>query len=414
MREWLNGRASASQAENRGFDSRFPLQMEVNIMAYRVTKRTSYGSRILNSFVGVLVGIALIIGMSILLFVNEGRFNLAELASEAQEITAPNATLDNELIWYKGNLTGEDLMVYDAVIKNANYIRLTSSVDVYAWIETSRTETRDNFGGSQEQVTIYEYHLGWTSNPQAPSTFEDPDFRDKPAILSTELEAFKVDKFNTTVKAGEFSVDTSILSIDEVSNLPLTAATLNEDVLNDDIINTGTHIYYKSIGSNGPATPEFGDIRVQYSYTPAIIEGVLVGKAQGDSIVRFTNEDGSVYRFFMASSLEEVVSILDSEHKTTTWLLRLIGTLLMCIGFSLLTGPFSTLLMVVPMLGKASKFLLGIVSFLIGFVYSVLIIVLSAIIHNPIALVIAIAIVILAVVMGYKKSKQKTATKKAK
>jgi len=378
-------------------------------MAYTVTKRQSYGSRILNSFVGVLIGIALIIGMSILLYWNEGRYNPADLAETAQQITAANAaSLDGQLVWYKGTLTGGQMNYTDDVILDSNYLYIQREVEIYAWIESSHTETHDNMGGSQDTTTTYTYALGWTSTPEDPAEFESPEDRNKPKADFHGIGAYEVQ--NSSITTADFTIDSSALKIDGAAEMPLTPdVTVDSAALNENILINGKYIYFKAEGSTGPSTPSFNDIRVKYTYIPSGLNGVLIGRANGNSIVEFSNEDASLYRFFKASALEEVVATLNSEHKASTWMFRIIGTILMCVGFALLTGPFSTLLMVVPFLGKASNFILGIVSFLIGFVYSFLVIVISAIIHNWIALVIAIGIIVVLVMVGISKKKKRPA-----
>ncbi len=51
-------------------------------------KRTGYFKRIINSFVGALVGILLFFGSFAVLFINEGRENLAEYARESKVFDA--------------------------------------------------------------------------------------------------------------------------------------------------------------------------------------------------------------------------------------------------------------------------------------------------------------------------------------
>jgi hypothetical protein len=215
---------------------------------------------------------------------------------------------------------------------------------------------------------------------------------------------------NNNITTEDFTVDAGDIIIDGVRNLPLTSGdTVSAAALNENVLISGEYIYYKAVGSTGPATPSMNDIRVKYTYIPGVIEGVLLGKAEGNSIVKFTNEDASLYRFFQGSTLEAAVATLNAEHKASTWLFRIIGAIGMCLGFALLTGPFSTILMVVPFLGHASKFILGIATFLVGFLYSVVVIAISAIFHNMIALIIAIAIIILLILIGISKRKKKTA-----
>lgn len=376
-------------------------------MAYKVTSRRSYGSRIMNSFVGVLLGIALIIGMSILLFWNEGRYNLADLAKNAQELTATNASsLEGQLVWHKCTLQGGTMtFLNDDVIIDNNYIYLERNVEVYAWIESSETKTHDNIGGSQDVETVYSYKLGWTDNPVDPVNFQDPEMHTKQAPI---VNIASMQYRNPNITIDKYSIDADTLEISSIQELILKSGeTVEAGALSEEALISGNYIYYKAPLSTGPNNPSFNDIRVKYQYIPASLDGLIIGKIKGNSLVKFINEDAEIYRFFDANTLEEAVSQLNQEYKTTTWMLRIIGSIAMCVGFALLTGPFSTLLMVLPMLGNASKFLLGIVSFLIGAVYSVIVIVISAVFHNPIALAVAIGIIILLVIMGIRKKKKK-------
>ena len=378
------------------------------IMAYSVTKHQSYGSRIINSFVGVLIGIGLIIGMSFMLFWNEGRYNPADLAVEAQEVTSLNAeSLEGQLVWYKGTLSGGP-MVYDTIITNANYIALNRTAEVYAWIEEEHSHTTNNTGGSSDTTYTYTHNLGWTNSPVNPTSFKDPDYRNLPLAVAAYNNAPFI---NTDVSTADFDIDIATLEIDGERDLTLNSSTVNDLTAQPDLSISGNYIYCKALGSTGPATPSFGDTRLSYTYIPATLEGVLLGKVEGDSIVSYSNDDAKLYRFFQVSTLEQVVAQLDSEHTSSTWMYRIIGTILMCVGFALLTGPFSTILMVLPFLGNASKFILGIISFLVGAVFSFLVIVISAILHNLIALIIALAIIILLVIIGVNKSKKKKLSK---
>ena len=381
-------------------------------MAYTVTSRKSYGSRLLNSVFGVLIGIALIVGMSVMLFWNEGRYNPADLAKEAQEITLSNtSSLEGQLVYYNCTLTGT-AMTYDTIVSDSNYLYLNKKVEVYAWIETSETETHDNYGGSETTETTYYYNLGWTDSPQNPSTFADSAERTKPLAVAAETANSWE---NSAIDAGDFGIDQDalfdgpfVLNNDENLHL-VSGETVKTSYLNDDRILSGDYVYIKASGSGGPTTPAFNDTRVSYTCVPSGISGILLGKASNGDIISFSNEDTTLYRFLPVDTLDAAVTFLDEEHNSSLWMLRIIGTIVMCLGFALLTKPLSTLLMVLPFLGHASEFILGIASFLVGFLFSVLVILISMIIHNIIALIIALAVLILIVIWGAKKAKKRAA-----
>ncbi|MBQ3781096.1 MAG: hypothetical protein II801_04835, partial [Bacteroidaceae bacterium] len=79
-------------------------------MAYQTTTTTSYGQRVGNSFKGILTGIVLFIGGTVLLWWNEGRaVKTDKMLNEAEEVTVEmsdiskvDATFDGKLVWATG------------------------------------------------------------------------------------------------------------------------------------------------------------------------------------------------------------------------------------------------------------------------------------------------------------------------
>jgi hypothetical protein len=350
--------------------------------------------------------------MSVLLFWNEGRYNPADLAKDAQEITTANAsTLEGQLVYYNCTLTGAD-MTYDTIASGGDYLYLGKKVEVYAWIETSETETHDNYGGSQTTETTYYYNLGWTESPQDPATFADSSERTKPLAVAAETANSWE---NSAIDAGDFGIDQDALfdgpfvSNNDMALHLVSGETVQASYLNADRILSGDYVYIKAAGSGGTSTHAFKDTRVSYTYLTSGISEILLGKASSGDILSFSNEDATLYRFLPVDTLDQAVAFLDQEHKSSLWMIRIIGTIVMCIAFAMLTKPLSTLLMVLPFLGHASNFLLGIASFLVGLLFSALVIVISMIVHNIIALIIALAVLILIIIWGAKKAKQRAA-----
>ena len=121
----------------------------------RVEKK-SYGKRILDSFVGVLIGFLLFIGSFIVLFINEGRENLANYARQASEYNQGETYEENDLVYIVGSLSATNFAA-DNYLKEDGYIYLERIVEMYAYIEDEHTKTKEKLGGSTESIYTYSY-----------------------------------------------------------------------------------------------------------------------------------------------------------------------------------------------------------------------------------------------------------------
>ena len=138
---------------------------------FREVTTVSWFGRIKRSVLGVGIGILLIAGMVFLLFWNEGRAvqtakSLAEGASAVVSVAADAADPANEgkLVHVSGPVTAT------AVPQDADFgvaiesVRLVRKVEMYQWIETSKSETKTKVGGGEETVTTYSYSKGWSDD----------------------------------------------------------------------------------------------------------------------------------------------------------------------------------------------------------------------------------------------------------
>jgi len=74
---------------------------------------------------------------------------------------------------------------------------------------------------------------------------------------------------------------------------------------------------------------------------------------------------------------------------------------------SALFGPISVLLDFLPIFGTISRFVIGIITFSVAFILSIVTILISMIIHNPIALIVALVIVLGAIIIFFTVWKNK-------
>jgi hypothetical protein len=139
--------------------------------------------------------------------------------------------------------------------------------------------------------------------------------------------------------------------------------------------------------------PEVGDIRINFTAVNTGKKVTLFGKLAGSEIIPYYHKGKTRLYRALSGTHDEAVATLKTEHKVMGWILRIVGFVLMWIGLTLIYGPISAFLDVLPFLGKISRSIIGIITFIIALILSILTTVISMIFHNIIALVIFIIIV---------------------
>src|SRR6266404_341352 len=132
-----------------------------------VTNQSIFG-RIGNSFIGMLVGVALLIGSVVLLFWNEGRAvatakSLREGAATVIDVPGDNVNPanDSKLVHVTGD-TAVAEPVEDPLFQiSESALRLRRNIQVYEWKEKKESKSRDKIGGGKETTTTYSYEKVW-------------------------------------------------------------------------------------------------------------------------------------------------------------------------------------------------------------------------------------------------------------
>src|SRR5690606_38320149 len=118
----------------------------------------------------------------------------------------------------------------------AEGVRLVRSVEMHQWIETSRTETQQNLGGSETRMTTYSYALDWSDRHHDSSRFQEAADHQNPAMIF-EGRSFSVDG----AELGAFSLGRNVLDrIGGAQPFPIPAAhveTLNDALGSDTDVN---------------------------------------------------------------------------------------------------------------------------------------------------------------------------------
>ncbi len=375
---------------------------------YTDTTTSGYGGRIVDSIKGILFGIILFIASFGVLYWNEGRVDLSFLAKTAAEISSQtqnkNASLDGKLVSASGKVTSDQNIGDKLFLKPDNYIAVMRKVEMYSWSETSETQNNTNVGGSQTKQTTYTYTQKWTVDPESSADFKHRAGHENP---KKSIE----NKTNTVTDAmiGVYHFDPENASLPDFS--PLSLDSQNVSLSQSAILANSSYVFVQRSEGGTFARPEVGDLRVSYTILKPGFDGTLFGKLNKGTIDSYTDEKGNqLYRVFVGSR-EQAIGTLHSEFTTLLWILRLVGFLMMWFGLFLLFEPFAVLLDILPVLGTISRTLIGIVTLFGALILSVATIVISAIIHNYLAPLIAliIGVVALFIFFGIWKGRRASA-----
>lgn len=344
-----------------------------------VTKRNGF-QRFGDSIGGVFVGIALIVGACILLFWNDGRAVEAERALKAGakavvSLPAPNPAPNAEgaLVHLSGEVTAKAPVTDPATgLAFSGVLGVVRTVEMFQWVETSSSETREKVGGGSETVTRYSYETKWAEGRADSSSFKVQAGHENPQLPFESGSAYAAD-----ARLGGFRADQPILSA-------LPAASAAAPSAPEGWRTDGGGLYR---GAGSPAAPQIGDVRVSFATVASGTTASVVARQSGDTLVPWVNE-GSNYRLFIvrpgAVPADAMIQGRMQEEETLTWVLRVVGTVLNIIGFGLILGPLKALANIIPPVGWLVGAASGVVAVALGLPLSLLVIAIAWFTFRPI------------------------------
>ncbi|RRD70707.1 MULTISPECIES: TMEM43 family protein [unclassified Desulfovibrio] len=409
-------------------------------MAYTETTTTSFFSRIGASFGGIGLGIVLFLAGTALLWWNEGDFvatgdALTEAQSVTQElgdITRLNPAMNGKLVHATGPTETKDVLVDPVFGVRVQGIRLLRNVEYYQWEEKSRTEKRQKLGGGEETVTTYTYEQGWQNSPVDSSRFKDVQGGYRNFVL-VHLDDFESQAKN--VAFGAYRLPESMIgsiSGEEPLNVTLSGEAL--DKLDTQVRRTqkevapsaqqfsgtlfgGTdsqlpegkvHVEGNTVFlGDSPAMPKIGDMRVTFRQVLPTNVSILA-KVNGNTFESYHASNGkNISRLSMGTqSLENMYGAAHSSNATWTWVLRILGVILVISGCKMVVAPLSVIASVVPFLGDVVAAGTGIVCTFFGLAWSLLIISIAWLRFRPVVggcmLLVAAVLIALLYVKGRK------------
>ncbi|MBI5753628.1 TMEM43 family protein [Candidatus Peregrinibacteria bacterium] len=376
---------------------------------YKVTTTQGYGSRLVDSIKGIGFGFLLFIASFGVLFWNEGRVDLSQIAKTAITIDSAKpapAEANGKLIGTDGKITSTETLGDSLYLNPAKYLAVNRSVEMYSWVESSTSSTENNTGGSSTTTKTYNYKKDWTTTPANSSNFQVPEGHANP---SKTIEDAK--NIVGTAKIGNYDLDMANITLPS-----FTDATMNDInvKVKDNAKISGNYVFVPGVGSTGSINqPTLGDMRITYTVVKQDIDATVLGKLNGTKIEPFVDTskgNAKLYRIFTSGGVDAAIGQLSNEHTTMTWILRAVGFIMMWVGLSALFGPISTLLDVLPFFGSLSRAMIGTVTFIVCLVLSIVTIVVSMIAHNIYAVIgTAVVLVVAGILFMRMHGKKKAA-----
>ncbi|MGD9477894.1 TMEM43 family protein [Shinella sp. G-2] len=329
-------------------------------MSFTETTTTSWFSRLKGALIKILVGFILLIGCIWLLFWNEGRSvktYRALVEGAGLVVSVENGSIDpandGKLVHISGPVkpvgVPEDNVLGVSAEGAAGLERI---VEMYQWVETSKSETKKQLGGSEETVTTYSYHKEWNRREISSGSFRQSG-HDNPR-KPIDDERFAV----PSATIGAFSVDgEAVARLGEERPVPLTAIEANrlgEAVSLGKPVST---IGGQAVFSFNPQDPQVGDIRIHFERSD-IAEASFVAAQHGTGLTPYKTSNGREL-FLSDAGITDAAAMFDaaqSENTIITWAVRIGGLVGLFVGFASIFSILGVIADVVPFVGSIVRF----------------------------------------------------------
>ncbi|MBQ7420498.1 MAG: TMEM43 family protein [Prevotella sp.] len=358
--------------------------------------------------------------------------------------------LDGELVCGTAMATTEDSLIDNQFGVGSKAIALKRKVEYYQWVEHSESHSEDKLGGKEVTTTTYTYSQEWVSSPVQSSQFKDPAYQNKNMVLTTvedqeqwaENVNFGAYKLNESLihsissrEAMELAISENLLTqfdkatkaayerfygvqqpaqpVQPTQNVVLSdsakavadslkAVSDSIQAVTDSIMKhaenkkdfeyvhqAGNVLYYGKV----PGSPQVGDVRVTFEkIVPAKV--TVMSVVDGDSFKPFKAKNGKRFQTLVMGKKtgDEIIEDAQDANSMWTWVFRILGIFLVVTALKMIFGFLSMILKVVPFLSSIMGFGVGIICWVIGVAWSLIVIALAWLFYRPILAICLIAI----------------------
>lgn len=345
--------------------------------SYTTTTTTGFGSRIMNSFAGLLIGPILIIVAIGLLWWNEGRAVQAIVGlnqASSMTVEAPagsvNPANDGKLIHVVAPVASSAAIDDRDVGTNfTGQAAVQRTAEMYQWKEDKHEESHDNTGGSQTTTTTYNYSRVWSEEAIDSADFKYPDGHQNPAMPFSSQRLVSSD-----ARIGAYTLDEDTANRIDLSK-PLRVSEA------PDGWRASSDYLYKG----NATTPDVGDMRVKYSSLPNGTTVSVLAAQSGGGFAAFVTANGYTIDMADVGNKTATAMIEDQRHAeaTMTWILRVVGAVVMFLGFTTFLSPLSTMASVLPFLGSIVRGAAAGISIVISLPLTLVVIALAWLFYRP-------------------------------
>lgn len=332
--------------------------------------RIGWFSSVHGAIVGACFGLVIFLVSVGLLWWNEGRVNLANLARSAA-IADPDHTdraLDHRLVSVTSLATTDRPATDPTFLAPRDAIALSRRAEMFAWIERSTGSERT-------------YVQEWAVHPPDSRRFREPRGHDNPR-MKHRSEHFIAP--SGQIGAYHFVPAAAVLP----NGVPLLPT---REILRpgapDGARIEGKFIY---LGHGALARPSVGDLRLSYvAYRQGAL-ATLFGEQDAASI-RVHHEGATQFHRLVAGARESAIAALALEHRAVCWMLRIVGFALVWLALNLALAPISAMFDLIPSLGGATRSIVAAATLPPALAISLATVLMSATAHSPLAMAFVVA-----------------------
>lgn len=348
---------------------------------------TGWFGRIGESIKGVLFGVIMIVISFPVLFLNEkGSVKAAKTLDEGAKsvitvsIEKSDPSHDGKLVYLTGKAVTKELLTDPDFGVKSEALKLRRKVEFYQWVEKKESTTKKKLGGGQEKTTTYNYEKKWSDKYEDSTDFKHPEGHENPKPeLQTENWAAQ------PITVGEFKLSTTLVGqIENFIPLPVgaEAAPLEKTkIAGKTLRREGSGFYLGDSQSNSLA---IGDLRITHEVALPGEVSVIAAQTGSDLTAYHTEAGGNIELLETGKHpASEMFTTAQKKNTIMTWVVRLLGTILMTVGFVLLLRPLSVLADVLPIAGDIVGFGTGLVAIVLSVSISLAVIAFAWLFYRP-------------------------------
>ncbi|MGN0846968.1 MAG: TMEM43 family protein [Kiritimatiellia bacterium] len=407
---------------------------------FKEVHKANWLERMGGSFKGIATGFVMIAAGVGLLFWNEGRAvktakALDEGSGAVVSVAADKVDPANEgkLVHVSGKADTQEMLEDAELGIKMRALRLSRTVEIFQWVEHSETETVKK-GDKEYEKTTYTYRQEWCEKPVDSSSFKEAGHGNPPvempyvsmerAAKDVRLGAFRLSSANIrrvggwaaytfpegykipeTVKNGQLALARDAVYV-PAQKVAAPATTVGSPLLAaaQNAVSNAVDAATRTVASN----PQVGDLRIRVR----VIEPHDVSICQkqvGESFAGWKSSNGQIIDLQKdgVATAEEMFESAKSSNSIMTWVLRVVGFILLLSGFKGVFGPIATLVDVIPVLGSLVAAGVGLISGLLAGIIWLVTVGLAWIFYRPVlgvSLLAAAAVLVVLLVMKRKKA----------